>query len=169
MDALRTAIRCGARQAVGIYRRDEAGLAADAEEYANAVEEGAEFFFLSQPIAVMGDPSGAVSAVQCVKMERGELDGSGRFAVSPVPGSRFDVPADVVLVAYGFKAPGLPRSAGFAEIVADDDGCVAVDERRMTNIPGVFACGSVVRGVAPLSEVVRDARDAALALDRSLK
>ena len=168
MDALRTAIRCGASEARCIYRRDAANLAADREEYANAVEEGAKFLFLSQPVAVIGDSAGKVTAVRCRKTELGETDASGRLGVKPVAGSEFNVPADVVLVAYGFAPARLPRVGDFAELAVDERGCILVDGCQMTNLPGVFAGGSIVRGATPLSEVVRDARKAAAAIDRYL-
>ena len=168
MDALRTAIRCGASEALCLYRRDAANLAADAEEYANAVEEGAKFAFQSLPVAVIGNAAGEVTAVRCLKTEPGEPDVSGRLSVKPVANSGFEVPADVVLVAHGFAPARLPCAGDFAELAVDEHGCIAVDASQMTNLPGVFAGGSIVRGPAPLSEVVRDARKAAAAIDSYL-
>jgi glutamate synthase (NADPH/NADH) small chain len=168
MDALRTAIRCGASEALCVYRRDAASMAADAEEYANAVEEGAKFLFLRQPVAVLGDAAGKVTGVRCARMEPGELDASGRPDVKPVAGGEFDVPADVVLVAYGFAPAKLPRVGDFAELIVDERGCIVVDANQMTSVPGVFAGGSIVRGPAPLWEVVLDARKASAAIDRYL-
>jgi glutamate synthase (NADPH/NADH) small chain len=168
MDALRTAIRCGARETLCLYRRDMANLAADAEEYVNAVEEGARFQFLNQPVAIVGNANGEVEAVRCVRTELGEPDNSGRRSTKPIVESQFDVPVDVVLVAYGFTAPRLPRNGGFGELVTDGTGNVIVDADQMTNLPGVFAGGSIVRGSAPLSEVVRDARKTATAINRYL-
>ena len=168
MDALRTAIRCGASQALCIYRRNSLNMAADAEEYANAVEEGATFLFLTQPVAMAGNGNGDLTHVRCVRMELGKPDVSGRLAVQAAAGSEFDVPADVALVAYGFAPASLPRAGDFAEVAVDDRGCIVVDADQMTNLEGVFAGGSIVRGPAPLSEVVRDARKAAAAMDRYL-
>jgi len=73
-----------------------------------------------------------------------------------------------VFVAYGFTAPRLPDSDDFARLSVDGRGCLQVDANRMTNFPGVFAGGSIVRGPAPLVEVVRDARRAAAAIDSHL-
>jgi glutamate synthase (NADPH/NADH) small chain len=168
MDALRTAIRCGARDALCLYRRDAANLAADAEEYANAVEEGARFQFLSLPLAIGGNDAGEVTTVRCLRAELTEPDGAGRLGFRPVPGSEFDVPADVVLVAFGFTAPRLPTDGGFAELAVNRHGCLEVDGELMTNLPGVFAGGSIVRGPAPLADAVRDARAAAVAIDHYL-
>jgi glutamate synthase (NADPH/NADH) small chain len=168
MDVLRIAIRRGAADALCVYRRDEASLPADAEEHANAREEGARFLFLTQPVAVIGNAADEVTHVRCVRMELTEVDLTGRRGVKPVAGSEFDVPADTVFVAYGFTAPKLPDSDDFARLAADNLGRLVVDENRMTNFPGVFAGGSIVRGPAPLSDVVRDARQAANAIDKYL-
>ncbi len=168
MDALRIAIRLGAAEALCVYRRDEANLPADAEEYANAREEGAQFLFLSQAVSILANAAGKVTHVRCVQMALDEPDQTGRRSVKPVAGSEFNVPADVVFVAYGFTAPKLPESDDFAELDVDGRGGIVVDQDQMTNLPGVFAGGSIVRGPAPLSDVVRDARKAAAAIDRYL-
>jgi glutamate synthase (NADPH/NADH) small chain len=169
MDVLRIAIRRGAADALCIYRRDEASLPADAEEYEDAREEGAQFKFLSRPVAVFGNAAGEVTQVRCIRMESGEPDHTGRRSVKPVAGSEFDVPADVVFVAYGFTVPRLPDSDDFGKLSLDGRGCLQVDANRMTNFPGVFASGSIVRGPASLSDVVRDARKTADAIDCHLK
>jgi len=169
MDVLRIAIRRGAAAALCIYRRDEASLPADAEEYGDAREEGAQFMFLSRSVTVLGNAAGEVTQVRCIRMETGELDISGRRSVKPVAGSEFDVAADVVFVAYGFTVPRLPDSDDFGKLSLDGRGCLQVDANRMTNLPGVFASGSIVRGPAFLSDVVRDARKTADAIDSHLK
>ena len=101
-------------------------------------------------------------------MEAGDPDGTGRRGVKPVAGSEFEVPADVVFVAYGFTVPRLPDTDDFARLAVDGRGCLAVDANQMTNFPGVFASGSIVRGPAPLTDVVRDARKTAAAIDAFL-
>jgi glutamate synthase (NADPH/NADH) small chain len=169
MDVLRIAIRRGAAAALCIYRRDEASLPADAEEYEDAREEGAQFMFLSRPVAVLGNAAGEATRVRCIRMETGEPDISDRRGVKPVAGSEFDVPADVVFVAYGFTVPRLPDSDDFGKLSLDGRGCLQVDANRMTNLPSVFASGSIVRGPASLSDVVRDARKTADAIDCHLK
>lgn len=168
MDALRIAIRNGAADALCIYRRDLANSPADTEEYEDALEEGARFNFLTKAIALLGNEAGQVTHVRCIKMELCEPDATGRRTVEPIQGSEFDVPADVVFVAYGFTAPKLPQTDDFALLATDGRGCLVVDENRMTNFPGVFAGGSIVRGSASLCHVVLDARNAARAIDRQL-
>lgn len=169
LDVLRTAIRDGAADALCLYRRDRACMPVDQEEFAKAEEEGARFGFLTQPVAVLGNAAGEVTAVRCIRTERSDPDKSGRPACVPVAGSaEFEVPADVVFVAYGYTAPKLPASDDFALLATNERGYLVLDEHRMTNLPGVFAGGSVARGPVPLVQVVRDSREATAAIDRYL-
>jgi glutamate synthase (NADPH/NADH) small chain len=168
MDVLRTAIRDGAADILCLCRRDEASMLADAEEYANAREEGARFMFLSQPVAVCGNAAGEVTHLRCVRTELAAAEGPGRPAVRPVTGSEFDVPADVVFVAYGFTAPQLPQSDDFARLEMDARSLLQVDAEHMTNLPGVFAGGAILHGTAAMVELVLDARKAAAAMDHYL-
>jgi glutamate synthase (NADPH/NADH) small chain len=168
MDCLRTAIRCGAREAVCLYRRDFANMPGSRTEYANALEEGAQFIFLANPIALEGDPQGRVTQVRCVRMELGEPDAQGRRKPRPVAGSEFTVPADVVLVAFGFDPEPLPPESDLALIAVNDWGAVVVDANQMTNLPGVFAGGDLVRGPSLVVHAVRDGRKAAQGIHRFL-
>ena len=169
IDVLRTAIRDGAADVLCIYRRDMACMPVDLEEFTKAEEEGARFMFLTQPVAVLGNPAGDVTAVRCIPTELSDPDNSGRPAFMPVAGAaEFDVPADVVFVAYGFTAPKLPNSDDFARLATNERGYLILDENRMTNFPGVFAGGSIARGPVPLVQVVCDARQATAAIDRFL-
>jgi glutamate synthase (NADPH) small chain len=163
MDVVRSALRLGAAGVTCLYRRDEASLPADAEEYVNAQEEGAQFQFLAQPVAVLGNVAGAVTQLRCIRTELVPCE-TGRPLVQPVAGSEFDIPADVVFVAYGFTAPRLPQSDDFAKLEVDARGLLQVDANGMTNFPGVFAGGAIIRGPLPLVEVVQDARKATAAL-----
>jgi glutamate synthase (NADPH/NADH) small chain len=168
MDVLRTAIRDGAADALCLYRRDEASMLADAEEYANAREEGARFMFQVLPSAVRGNAAGEVTHLRCVRTGLAAAEGPGRPAVRPVAGTEFDVPADVVFVAHGFTAPQLPGSDDFARLAVDARGHLQVDAEHMTNLPGVFAGGAILRGTAAMVELVLDARKAAAAMDHYL-
>ncbi len=168
MDVLRVAIRRGAASVTCLYRRDEASLPADAEEYTDTREEGAQFMFLAQPVAVLGNARGEVTHVRCVRMEVIERTESSRPEVKPVANSEFDVPADIVFVAYGFTAPRLPVTDDFARLEKDGQDRLVVDENQMTNLPGVFAGGSIVHGPVPLVEVVQGAQKASIAMDRYL-
>jgi glutamate synthase (NADPH/NADH) small chain len=168
MDALRIALRAGAAGACCIYRRDRRNMPADPKEFVNALEEGARFLFQHQPLAILGNPDGAVAGVRCARTQLGAPDASGRSAASLLPGTECDVPAEVVLVAHGFAPPRLPAGGDFAELTVDQHGCLKVDAARMTNLPGVFAAGSIARWPISIIEVMGDARKAASAIDRYL-
>lgn len=161
MDCLRTALRSGAREAVCLYRRDLANMPGSRKEYANALEEGARFEFLANPIEIRATANGAIAAVHCVRMELGEPDANGRRKPRPVPGSEFDVPADLLIVAYGFDPVPFPAESDFAAIKTDDWGAIRVDQNQMTNVPGIFAGGDSARGPSLVVHAVRDARRAA--------
>jgi glutamate synthase (NADPH) small chain len=168
MDCLRTALRSGASAAVCLYRRDLANMPGSRKEYANALEEGAQFDFLTNPVGLLGDDAGQVSGVRCVRMELGAPDASGRRSPRPVPGSEFVVPADLVLVAYGFDPVPFPAHSDLAQVATDKWGGFKVDEFQQTNLAGVFAGGDSVRGPSLVVHAVRDARKAALGIHRHL-
>lgn len=168
MDCLRTAVRCGAAETVCVYRRDLANMPGSRKEYANALEEGARFMFLTNPVALEGDASGQVAAVRCVSMELGEPDASGRRSPRPVPGSEFTLPADLVLIAYGFDPVPFPPESDLSRIEVNSWGATKVDAEQRTNLPGVFAGGDVVRGPSLVVHAVRDGRRAAEAIHRYL-
>ena len=168
MDALRIALRAGARDALCIYSRDRENLPGDPKEFANALEEGARFTFESQAVAILGNANGEVTRVSCVRTELGAPDASGRRKVRPLPESKFEVLADVVLVAYGFAPPRLPECKELAELAAGKHGCLKVDDSHMTNLPGVFAAGSIARWPISMVEVMHDALKAATGIDRYL-
>ena len=168
MDCLRTALRCGAREVVCLYRRDFANMPGSRKEYANALEEGARFEFLVNPVEIKAGPDGAVTEVHCVRMELGAVDASGRRKPRPIAGSEFNEPVDVLLVAYGFDPVAFPPESEFAAIKADDWGGLRVDQNQMTSLPGVFAGGDTVRGPSLVVHAVRDARKAAQGIHRFL-
>ena len=165
MDCLRTALRCGATEAICLYRRDQANMPGSRKEYYAALEEGARFEFLTSPIEVLGNEAGEVVGLRCQRMELGPPDASGRRRPVPVRGTEFEHPTDVVLVAYGFDPTPFPPDSELAQIQTHDWGGVIVDENQMTNVPGVFAGGDLVRGPSLVVHAVRDARRAARAID----
>jgi glutamate synthase (NADPH/NADH) small chain len=168
MDTARIAVRLGASKVVCIYRRDAARMPASPREFEHAQEEGVQFLFLSNPVEIVGHAAGQVTHVRCLRVALESPDDVGRGRAQPVAGSEFDVPADRVLVAYGFAPPRLPATGGFEGLRTDERGCLVVDADQMTTIPGVFAGGSIVRGPIPLVDAVRDARKAAAGIDRYL-
>jgi glutamate synthase (NADPH/NADH) small chain len=168
MDCLRTAVRCGAADTVCAYRRDLDNMPGSKKEYANALEEGARFMFLTNPLSLEGNADGQLTAVHCVRMELGEPDASGRRKPRAVAGSEFTLPADLVLVAYGFDPVPFPAESDLSQIEVNDWGATKVDAEQRTNIPGVFAGGDVVRGPSLVVHAVRDGRRAAAAIHRYL-
>jgi glutamate synthase (NADPH/NADH) small chain len=168
MDCLRTAIRCGGREVTCLYRRDLANMPGSRKEYDNALEEGAEFQFLTNPTALVGDATGHVCAVRCVRMELGAPDATGRRKPRPVAGSGCDVPADIVLAAYGFDPMPFPPESDLQQIATNEWGGVITDVNQMTSVSGVFAGGDLVRGANLVVNAVRDGRQAAVAIDRWL-
>jgi len=169
MDCLRTALRSGAREAVCIYRRDLANMPGSKKEYANAIEEGARFEFLTNPVEIISGQAGEVKAMRCVRMELGAPDASGRRSPRPVPGSEFVVAADVLIVAYGFDPTPLASGNDATPLATDRWGSLKVDANQMTSLPGVFAGGDSVRGPSLVVHAVRDARKAAQGIHRYLQ
>ncbi len=168
MDCLRTALRSGAQAAVCLYRRDLANMPGSRKEYYNALEEGAKFEFLCNPVEIFEDGRGNVGSVRCVRMALGAADASGRRKPQPVPGSEFTVDADVILVAYGFDPVPFPEDSDFRAIKRNDWGGIIIDKQEMTSVPGVFAGGDSVRGPSLVVHAVRDGRKAAAGIDRYL-
>jgi glutamate synthase (NADPH/NADH) small chain len=172
MDCLRTSLRSGAGEAVCLYRRDLVNMPGSRKEYANALEEGARFEFLTNPVEIdgeeSGDGAGAVKEVRCVRMELGGADASGRRKPRAVPGSEFSVKADIILVAYGFDPVPFPKDSDFAVLKTDDWGGLTIDRNQMTSEAGVFSGGDSVRGPSLVVHAVRDARKAAQGIHRYL-
>jgi glutamate synthase (NADPH/NADH) small chain len=169
MDCLRTAVRCGAAQAVCLYRRDLENMPGSRREYANALEEGAEFRFLVNPISLEGDAAGQVTHVRTVQMKLGEPDAQGRRRPRVIPDTESLIAADLVLVAYGFDPVSFHRDNDFSQVRVNDWGGIVVDQEQMTSIPGVFAGGDSARGPSLVVHAVRDGRAAATGIDRYLR
>lgn len=168
MDCLRTAIRCHAREAICIYRRNLDNMPGSRREYLNAIEEGARFMFLTNAVSLSPSAAGEVCEARCVRMELGEPDAKGRRKPRAVPGSEFSVPVDVVLVAYGFDPVPIFVAGNSDKIEVNKWGGVIVDENQMTSVPGVFAGGDLVRGPDLVVRAVRDSRKAAAGIHRHL-
>ena len=168
MDCLRTALRAGAESATCLYRRDFSNMPGSRKEYYNALEEGAEFQFLTNPVEIVADSGGSAAGVRCVRMELGAPDASGRSKPIAVPGSEFVVPADVVIVAYGFDPVSFPDDSEFAKIKINEWGGIVVDRDQMTTVDKVYAGGDSVRGPSLVVHAVRDGRRAAMAIHRKV-
>jgi glutamate synthase (NADPH/NADH) small chain len=169
MDCVRTARRLGAERAMIVYRRSEAEMPARVEEIHHAKEEGIEFVLLTSPLEIVGDDKGWVKALSCQKMELGEPDASGRRRPVPVPGSAFDLPAEVVINALGTRANPL-LTATAPELRLNRWGNIETSgEEGATSIPGVFAGGDIVRGGATVILAMGDGKRAAAAIDHYLR
>ena len=138
------------------------------KEYVNALEEGARFEFLTAPVALEGNANGEVAAVRCIRMELGEPDASGRRKPRAVKGSEFTMPADIVLVAYGFDPVPFPPGSDFMRVKVDDWGRVVVDAKQATSAAAVFSGGDLTRGPSLVVHAVRDGRRAAQAINQYL-
>ncbi len=147
MDAARCAKRLGAEHVYIIYRRSMDEMPARAEEVHHAFEEGIEFKILTNPTKILGDERGCVNAIECVSMELGEPDASGRRRPTPVEGSEFTIPVDSVIMALGTSPNPLIRTTTFG-IEANKRGCLVVDDNLATTKDGVYAGGDAVTGAA---------------------
>jgi glutamate synthase (NADPH/NADH) small chain len=167
MDAVRTAQRMGAAEATIVYRRGRDELPARAEEAHHAEQEGIRFELLTAPTAVLGDEQGWVRALRCVRMELGEPDDSGRRRPVEVPGSAFDLPCDMVVVAIGTRANPIITTSE-PDLAVNEWGYLVVDDDGMTSLPGVFAGGDIVRGAATVILAMGDGKRAAASIERYL-
>jgi glutamate synthase (NADPH/NADH) small chain len=160
MDSVRTAKRLGAETATLVYRRSRTEMPARAEEVKHAEEEGIIFKLLTNPIRYVGDESGWVTGVECIQMELGEPDDSGRRRPVPIKGSEFIVPCDVAIPAIGTKANPL-LTAATPELKTNKWGYIEADDKLATSMPGVFAGGDIVRGAATVILAMGDGKKAA--------
>ena len=148
MDAARTAKRLGAENVYIIYRRAEEQMPARKEEIHHAKEEGINFNLLRNPVAIHGDENGRVKSIECVEMELGEPDASGRQRPIPKKDSNFEIKVDCVVVAIGNSPNPLIRSTTEG-LEANRRGCIVVDDKTMaTTREGVYAAGDAVSGAA---------------------
>ncbi|WP_231758754.1 FAD-dependent oxidoreductase [Microbulbifer elongatus] len=162
MDCNRTSIRQGAKRVTCAYRRDEENMPGSRREVANAKEEGVRFLFNRQPVEIVGD--GKVEGVKVVTTKLGEPDENGRRRPEVVPGSEEIIPADIVLVAFGFR-PSPAEWFGDHNIeVADWGGVVAPEKQEykfQTSNEKVFAGGDMVRGSDLVVTAIWEGRQAA--------
>ncbi|MEJ2509023.1 MAG: FAD-dependent oxidoreductase [Gammaproteobacteria bacterium] len=162
MDCNRTSIRQGALAVTCAYRRDEANMPGSKREVANAREEGVHFLWNRQPVEIVGN--GKVEGVKVVTTELGEPDERGRRRPQPVPGSEEIIPADRVIIAFGFRPSPAPWFEEFG-IEFDERGRVraAADQtnKHQTTNPKVFAGGDMVRGSDLVVTAVYEGRQAA--------
>jgi glutamate synthase (NADPH) small chain len=169
LDSIRTALRLGAKVATLIYRRSDAEMPARAEEVHHAREEGIRFLTLTNPVAFLGDEKGRLTTARCQRMELGEPDESGRRKSNAIPGSEFEMPLDLVIIAVGTSANPIIQSST-PGLATDRRGYIAADtETLRTSKRGVFAGGDIVTGAATVILAMGAGRKAAGAIDEFLR
>lgn len=167
MDSVRTAKRLGASEATLVYRRSRTEMPARKEEVHHAEQEGIAFRMLTSPVRILADEKGWVCGVECVRMDLGEPDASGRRRPVPVAGSEFTIACDIVVEAIGTRAnPLLTQTT--PDMALNQRGNIIVDAEGMTSKPGVFAGGDITRGAATVILAMGDGKRAAAAIDRYL-
>ncbi len=147
MDAAKSALRMGAEHVYIVYRRSEAEMPARKEEIHHAKEEGVEFLTLNNPVKIIGDEDGRVCGMECIKMELGEPDESGRRRPVAVEDSNYVLEVDTVIMSIGTSPNPLIRTTTTG-LEANKRGCLVVDEDMLTTKEGVYAGGDAVTGAA---------------------
>jgi heterodisulfide reductase subunit A-like polyferredoxin len=168
MDCARSARRLGAREVYVLYRRSRNEMPVDSKEVEEAEEEGVKFHFLASPTQILSDEKKKVSGIQCIKMELGEPDESGRRRPIPIADSEFTILVDCVIPAVS-QSPDisfLPKEAQFE--MTRWDRLAANSETLMTSTPGIFAGGDFVTGPSSVIQAIAAGERAAIAIDKYL-
>lgn len=169
MDAARCAKRMGAEHVYIVYRRSEAEMPARLEEVHHAKEEGIEFHLLRNPVRILDDGKGQVCGIECLKMELGEPDASGRRSPVPVEGSNYVIDVDTVVMSIGTSPNPLIRSTTKG-LETNRKGCLVVNEEtNQTTRDAVYAGGDAVTGAATVILAMGAGKKAAAAIDAYLK
>lgn len=168
MDSARSALRLGAEEVWIVYRRSKEELPARHEEVENAEEEGIKFKFLTNPVRFLGDESGWVTGIECIKMRLGEPDESGRRRPLPIEGSEFIMNIDTAVIAIGQTPnPLIQRTTEGLETTRYGT-IVAKDESGETTKEGVYAGGDVVSGAATVISAMGAGKRAARSINEYL-
>ena len=162
MDCVRTSIRQGAIEVTCAYRRDEANMPGSKREVKNAKEEGAQFQFNVQPLRIEINNTGQVTGVKMVRTELGQPDANGRRSPVIIEGSEFILPADAVIMAFGFRPHAMPWLAEHG-VNFDTQGRIVAPEIKgyQTSHPKIFAGGDAVRGSDLVVTAISEGRKAA--------
>ena len=168
MDAARTALRLGAEVHL-VYRRSEAELPARAEEVHHAKEEGVIFDLLTNPTKVLTDENDNVTGIECIRMELGEPDASGRRRPVPVAGSEFQMECDAVIMSLGTSPNPLISSTTPGLLVNRRKCLVATEDEGKTTKEGVYAGGDAVTGAATVILAMGAGRAGAKGIDNYIK
>lgn len=169
MDAARCAKRIGAEEVYILYRRSEEEMPARAEEIHHAKEEGIIFKLLTAPIKINGDENGWVNSVECIEMELGEPDASGRRRPVEKKGSEYTIDVDCVIMSIGTSPNPLIRSTT-PDLETNRKGCIVAEEATgQTSKAGVFAGGDAVTGAATVILAMGAGKAAAAAMDKYIQ
>ena len=168
MDAARSAKRLGVEEVTIVYRRSMEELPARREEVEHAEEEGIIFNLLTNPVRVLGDENGWMNGLECVKMELGEPDASGRRSPKVVEGSNFVIEADCMIMSIGTSPNPLIRSTTEG-LETNRKGCLIADENGLTTREGVYAGGDAVTGAATVIMAMGAGKTAAKAIDEYIQ
>jgi glutamate synthase (NADPH/NADH) small chain len=171
MDCVRTSIRQGGSKVSCAYRRDEANMPGSMREVSNAKEEGVEFLWNRQPIEIVGE-NGKVTGIKLATTQLGEADERGRRRPEVIPGSEEIVPADDVIIAFGFRPSPAPWFSDFGIDINEWGGVQASTDLAVqfqTTNPKVFAGGDMVRGSDLVVTAVFEGREAAQGILNYLK
>lgn len=167
MDCVRTSVRHHAASVTCAYRRDEANMPGSKKEVKNAKEEGVDFMFNVSPLEIVLNDNNEVSGLKLIRTEMGPPDASGRRRPQEIPGSEFILPADVIIVAFGFTPHPMPWLAQH-DIKLDKWGSIVAPRGEhqfcQTTNPKIFAGGDVVRGADLVVTAMSDGRRAALGI-----
>jgi glutamate synthase (NADPH/NADH) small chain len=169
MDAARTGLRLGAEEVILIYRRSRAEMPARAAEIHHAEQEGIRFHLLVNPVRLLGDERGWVRAIECIRMQLGEPDDSGRRRPVPIPGSEFTLDVDTVVVAIGNRPnPIVPSTT--PDMKTSKWGMIVADEKTgRTTKERVWAGGDIVTGAATVISAMGAGQAAARDMDTYLR
>lgn len=169
MDSARVALRLGAEKVYLIYRRSEAEMPARKAEVHHAHEEGIEFLFLTNPVKFIDDGKGNLCGVECIKMELGEPDQSGRRRPLPIKGSEFHLEIDIGIPALGARSNPLLLNT-MPDLKLNKRGYIMAEEGTgMTSKEGVFAGGDIVTGSATVILAMGAGKKASRAIHEYLK
>lgn len=168
MDCARTALRLGAEKSYIIYRRSEKEMPARNEEIHHAKEEGVIFKLLTNPTKFIADENGHVKQVECIEMNLGKPDDSGRRRPIPIEDSEFKIDIDTALIAIGQSPnPLVPETVEGLKV--EKWGNIKTDENGKTNIPGLYAGGDIATGAATVILAMGAGKKAAQTIDEDLK
>ena len=168
IDAARTALRIGAEEVTVVYRRSESEMPCRREEVHGAREEGIRFELLTNPVRILSDEHGRMTGMECIRMELGEPDESGRRRPVPIPGTEHVIPTDNVIFSIG-QAAGLSFIPEDSQVGVTSWGTIVVDPVTLAcDRPGVFAGGDAVSGTAFVIEAIAHGHQVAASIHHYL-